>query len=176
MKKTLAIVGIGAAFLAVSLWVWLSQGRNAKAVRAKFRLGGALLTLTGLMTLGSCTPGTTCYEPIVDCYDPAPVNEIFLPAYVYDAPIEVANGQELLIEAYAITFDRLKFSILTPESEVLQEQLFEMESPTTQLTLIIDVEEYVGAAKLVVKGLSDGLDYENILREIALNITDGTEE
>ena len=52
MKKTLLVIGLGTAFLAVSLWVWLSNGKSAKAVKAKFRLGGALLTLTGMMAIG----------------------------------------------------------------------------------------------------------------------------
>lgn len=54
MKRTLSIIGIGAAFGAVSLWVWLTRGKNAKAVKAKFRLGGALLTLTSALSLVSC--------------------------------------------------------------------------------------------------------------------------
>lgn len=53
MKRTLSIIGIGAAFGAVSLWVWLTRGKNAKAVKAKFRLGGALLTLTSALSLWS---------------------------------------------------------------------------------------------------------------------------
>jgi hypothetical protein len=70
MKKTLLIIGLGTAFLAVSLWVWISNGKSARAVKAKFRIGGALLTLTGMMTVGSCNTLTTCY-------DPAPVNAVY---------------------------------------------------------------------------------------------------
>lgn len=58
MKKTLLIIGLGTAFLAVSLWVWISNGKSARAVKAKFRIGGALLTLTGMMTVGSCNSNT----------------------------------------------------------------------------------------------------------------------
>ena len=33
MKKTFLLIGLGTAFLAVSLWVWLSNGKSAKAVK-----------------------------------------------------------------------------------------------------------------------------------------------
>ena len=69
MKRILPIICTGAAFLAVSLWVWLSKGKNAKAVKTKFRLGGVLLTLISTISIGSCggSPVVTCYDtPIPD--------------------------------------------------------------------------------------------------------------
>ena len=42
MKRTLLLIGLGIAFIGVSLWVTMSRGRNARAIRAKYRLGGAI--------------------------------------------------------------------------------------------------------------------------------------
>lgn len=72
---------LGAAFLAVSLWVFLSGGRSARAVNAKFRLGGLLLSTWAMLTAVSCQgnfpPTVTCYEPMVECYDVyIPENEV----------------------------------------------------------------------------------------------------
>lgn len=64
MKRILPIICTGAAFLAVSLWVWLSKGKSAKAVKTKFRLGGVLLTLISTISIGSCGG-----SPVVTCYD-----------------------------------------------------------------------------------------------------------
>ena len=62
MKRYLVLIGVGIAFVAVSLWVWLSRGKCASAVRTKFRLGGIILTLTSTMALGGCRLMMTCYD------------------------------------------------------------------------------------------------------------------
>lgn len=170
MKKTLLFIGFGAAFLAVSLWVWLSAGRSAKAVRAKFRLGGALLTLTGMMTLGGCGT-TTCYEPQIECYDPAPVNEVFIDDYIHGTPLEVSDGDELVIETYNITYPTLLVTILDAGSLVLQEQRFEVAEIGGQISLRLDVAAYLGDADLVVSGLTEMGD-EHILYVFDLNFTE----
>ena len=42
-KAFIVYVALGVAFAAVSLWVFLSKGKNAKAIRTKYKLGGAFL-------------------------------------------------------------------------------------------------------------------------------------
>ena len=74
MKVKFLIVYLvaGAAFLGVSLWVILSGGRSASAIRAKYKLGGIMLTALTMLTAASCggfPPQVTCYEPVVTCYD-----------------------------------------------------------------------------------------------------------
>ena len=67
-KYILLYAGLGTAFLAVSLWVLLSGGRSAKAVRTKYRLGGAMLTVWALLSSSNCGgpgPMVTCYEPVM---------------------------------------------------------------------------------------------------------------
>ena len=56
------LVILGIAFLGVSAWVFLSNNKNAKAIRYKYRLGGMILSLSFFTT--SCIPLTTCYEPM----------------------------------------------------------------------------------------------------------------
>lgn len=173
MKKTLAIVAIGAAFVAVSFWVWLSKGKNAKVVKTKFRLGGALLTLTGMMTLGSCAPDqATCYEPAIECYDPAPVNEIYVEGYKHNTPLEVVDGGEIAIDAYGVTFEQLVVSIVDASAQVLQEEKYVMENKyDNQMLLTLNVAGYVGEADLIVSGIGEGIEEPVVLRVLELNIT-----
>ncbi len=83
--------GVGIAFAAVSLWVFLSRGRNAKAIRAKYKLGGALLTAWAMLSAAGCEgpgPFVSCYDPVqpnpnenqeVTCYDVAtPFCQIYI--------------------------------------------------------------------------------------------------
>lgn len=77
--------GVGIAFAAVSLWVFLSNGKSARAIRAKYKLGGILLTAWAMLSAANCSgpgpgPFVTCYEPVdpkqgenleVTCYDVA---------------------------------------------------------------------------------------------------------
>ncbi len=147
MKKTLAIVGLGAAFLAVSLWVWLSNGKSAKAVKAKFRLGGALLTLTGMMAMGSCTP------PGGTCYDPAPLNEVWLDYGDYrneEGVVEVRNGDQLTIHTAYLAVDELVVTLNDAASMEMQREVYEVDNTTSELLFTIDVDDYVGAAELII--------------------------
>ena len=158
MKKTLAIVGLGTAFLAVSLWVWLSNGKSAKAVKAKFRLGGALLTLTGMMSLGSCTPpGGTCYDPA--CYDPAPANEIWWTNADYrneEGVFEVRNGDQLTIHAQYLTVNKLVVALNDAAAMEMQREVFEVDYNTKEVLFTVDVDDYVGEAELIVSLVGDG--------------------
>ena len=78
--KFLTIYAVaGVAFLAVSLWAFLSGGRSAKALRYKYKLGGIMLTAWAMISAVSCEgviPTVTCYEPAVRCYDPVSPNSV----------------------------------------------------------------------------------------------------
>lgn len=143
MKKTLAIIGVGVAFLAVSLWVWLSQGQSAKAVRAKFRLGGVLLTLTGMMTLGSC-------EATIDCYDPSPSNVIYVKNVNDGSVVEVRDGQTLTICTLYLTVEEIVVSIYDNNSLELQSESFGVDSATREIPFTLDVADYIGEAEMVI--------------------------
>ena len=64
MKKENAIpfilLGVGAAFIVVSMLVFLSKG-NPKLVKHKLKLGAIIIGLTA--TVVSCKPTVSCYEP-----------------------------------------------------------------------------------------------------------------
>ena len=64
LKKENAIpfilLGVGAAFIVVSMLVFLSKG-NPKLVRYKLKLGAIIIGLTA--TVVSCKPTVSCYEP-----------------------------------------------------------------------------------------------------------------
>lgn len=149
MKRTLTLIALCSAFVAVSLWVWLSRGKNAKAVKAKFRLGGSIIALTSLLNLSSCGPD----GPFgVDCYEPAPINEIYWGDYKYDEP-NVKNGDEVEIDCYAMTAHEIVVTIENSESgQELQRSVYEVnkESSSFTITHTIDVGDYKGEAMLVI--------------------------
>ena len=65
-KYFLLYVIVGIAFLAASVWVYFSRGKSAKAIRAKYKLGGILLMCLSVLSTASCgeilDPGyVTCY-------------------------------------------------------------------------------------------------------------------
>ena len=142
MKKAILFIGIGAAFLAVSLWVWLSNGKSAAAVKAKFRLGGALLTLTGMMTVGSCNIISTCY-------DPAPTNIVFIER---GETQDVKNGDHITVKVSYFSAYGIKVTIAkdAENSEVLQSEIYKITESSADVIHTIDVADYVGEAHLRV--------------------------
>jgi hypothetical protein len=150
MKRTLTLVALCTAFVAVSLWVWLSRGKNAKAVRAKFRLGGAIIALTSLVNLTSCGPDDSFG---VTCYDPAPMNEIYWENYRYNSNNECRNGEAVEISCYSMRVPKIVVTIENRErSQELQRATYDInqESITTNITHTIDVGEFRGEAMLII--------------------------
>lgn len=146
MKKTLLIIGLGTAFLAVSLWVWLSNGKNARAIKAKFRLGGALLTLTGIMTVGSC-------NVVTSCYDPAPSNMVYIEREgAYVEAQNVKNGDQISIKASYFSAYGIKVVIAkdVDSSEVLQSEIYKITDSNADVKHFVNVADYVGEAHLRV--------------------------
>ena len=145
MKKTLLFIGLGSAFLAVSLWVWLSNGQSARAVKAKFRLGGALLTLTGMMTLGGCDGK----GPLVSCYDPAPTNMVYIER---GETQDVKNGDHITVKVSYFSAYGIKVSIAkdAENNEVLQSEIYKITESSADVLHTIDVADYIGEAHLRV--------------------------
>ena len=160
MKKTLLIIGLGTAFLAVSLWVWISNGKSARAVKAKFRIGGALLTLTGIMTVGSCNSNN-----LTSCYDPAPVNDVYIESEVaYNTAQNVRNGDQIKIELTYFSAYGIKVTIENGVNnrEVLQSNVYQITESNTNVLHTIDVGDHVGEAHLrVYVIISEGNEYES---------------
>ncbi|MCQ2136956.1 MAG: hypothetical protein MJY67_08590 [Bacteroidales bacterium] len=82
LKYSLLYALLAVAFAGACVWVFLSGGKSAKAIRAKFRLGGLMLTASSFLaaSCGGCSPTVTCYDTEVMCYDmPAQIVEFTLP-------------------------------------------------------------------------------------------------
>ena len=145
MKRTLMLIGLGIAFVGASLWVMLSGGRSAKAIRAKFRLGGAILTLVSLTSLASCENGGF----MVSCYDPAPPphNEVHINANV---GTEFRNGDEISIYCDFAFADSATFTLLSDKEEVLQSETMTLEPGEACVDITLNVGDYRGKATLKV--------------------------
>lgn len=128
IKAFFIYIGLGIAFLAVSLWVFLSGGKNARAIRAKYKLGGMMLTTWAMVSAASCNgpgPFVTCYDtaepdpPEVMCYEPmAPENEVHMETSVFK------RGEVKKIDIDSPTTRTFLFQIRTADEEkkVLQEE------------------------------------------------------
>ena len=143
MKRALMIIGLGIAFVGASLWVVLSGGRSAKAIRAKFRLGGAILTLVSFTSLASCENGGT----LVSCYDPvAPQhNAVYINAEV---GTEFRNGDEINISYYFDFADTLSLVVESEDGVVLQSENLTLEPADEYIHFILNVGDYRGKATL----------------------------
>lgn len=138
-------IGIGIAFAAVSLWVFLSRGSNAKAIRAKYKLGGALLTTWALLSAATCGPRIG--HPEVLCYD--------MPAKTDEMMLQEENGI-LRLEIQAATYDKYGWQITPPDGEtVLQSgMILAPEEKTYELTTEIKLQlgGYKGDALVILTG------------------------
>lgn len=115
-KYFLIYVFVGIAFLAVSAWVFLSGGQNAKAIRAKYRLGSILIMATAMLSVASCS----IIEGIIDdkgkvmCYDPvepAPTEDIVSITLSRSANNEIKAGDIVKVEIKAPTSNKYAFRI-----------------------------------------------------------------
>ena len=124
-----AYIGLGIAFLAVSFWLFLSGGRSAKAVRAKFKLGGLMLSTWAIVSAASCNgPGP---GPMVTCYEPAQPPEVLC----YDVAMEIdalglntntlTRGETVELKLSNTTFASYLLQLMTSDKQkVLQEVKF----------------------------------------------------
>ena len=124
-------IGVGVAFAAVSLWVFLSGGKNARAIRAKYKLGGMMLLAWGMLSSATCDgpgPMITCYDPVVTCYDVAMINDELHVSIKGKEGSELSAGDILLIRIATPTAEKYTLRI-TPAEEVdkvLQEASFSL--------------------------------------------------
>ena len=94
--KFLAIyIVVGAAFLIASLWVTLSGGKSAKAIRCKYKLGGIVLTAWAMLSVASCQGDPD--PKMITCYDPAPPEMVY---YLKDNEevTDVKSGDVLVVK------------------------------------------------------------------------------
>lgn len=104
IKYAIIYAALAVAFVAVSLWVFLTRGKSAKAVKSKFRIGGLMLMVASMLAAASCTGcgifQPTCYdvpntppepEPEPTCYEPVASEYADTPSIDQTAP---TNGEQ----------------------------------------------------------------------------------
>ena len=132
MKRGFAIIALsflGIAFVVVSLWVALSGDRSARAVRAKFRIGG------------------------VSCYDPAPppMNEHRWLNNVANS--ELRNGDIVMLRFDCRFGDEIVLSLVSDcesDDRVLCSETHKVKSGENELSFVINAGDYRGRAQLCV--------------------------
>ncbi|MBQ8493166.1 MAG: hypothetical protein IJ464_02660 [Alistipes sp.] len=150
MKRTILLIGLGVAFLAVSLWVSLSGGRSAKAVRAKFRLGGAILSIVGITTFTGCA---TCYDQggeQVSCYAPAPPPTNSLIDVGVDAGTSLRNGDIVVVDLYCVFESSVRIVLSDEADNELMCKVEPLLVGDNLIKCVIEAGDYVGKATLTV--------------------------
>ena len=169
-KYFLIYVFVGIAFLAVSAWVFFSRGKNAKAIQAKYKLGGIMLMCMAMLSVASC--GEILSPGEVMCYDPAPEYYFTVSSERHDADWRfiLSPGDVLTVQAGCRSYE--KFGIVIhqfedmKEGEVLQTATFESEGKNEfQYELLYDPADkaYEGTARVNIFGYPEGKEDGDLL-------------
>lgn len=150
MKRSILIAALGIAFAGAALWVFLSRGKNRRAVHLKYRLGGALLSLMALAST-ACDGGSF----MTSCYDPAPpaTLEVHPTQEIRtDVPMDVRNGDNIGFTVYdgTSTYKGITLVITDTAQGELQRQSFVLENGYQDVFMVLEVGDYEGVALLNV--------------------------
>ena len=147
-KYIFLYAAVAVAFAAVSLWVIFSGGKSAKAIRTKFRLGGIMLTLAGMMSMTGCT--VSCYDPTPTCYDTVPSDMVSI-IPVQDNGNVLHVGDMLCVTVEFPSCSRYSYKISTVEElpSDIQEGLLELDE-NNQAVIAIAETEYRGGISIGV--------------------------
>ena len=174
-KYFLLYVFVGIAFLAVSAWVLFSRGKNAKAIRAKYKLGGVMLMCLAMLSAASC--GEVLNPGEVMCYDPAPDYFFMVSTAQHDADWQysLSPGAVLTVQVDCRRYGQYNIVIRQfvdmQEGDVLQTAAFESDGKVQfQYELRYDPADkaYEGIARVDIYGYPEGekdgvLLYSNFL-------------
>lgn len=160
-KYFLIYVCVGIAFLAVSAWVYFTRGQNAKAIRAKYKLGGIMLTCMAMLSVVSCGEILGPDSGFVTCYDVAYEDNITSVTIKHgDSSFqdqEIAPGDVFDVNIQFPTFEKYMFRVVLSDKEetVLQKTkltITDAENAHFEIPLSTDVT-YKGGAILKVNGI-----------------------
>ena len=159
-KYILIYIFVGIAFLAVSAWVFFTRGRNAKAIKAKYRLGGILLTCLALLSVASCEGGlltTTCYDSIIEVQTENVISWEIKSSDSSYKPYEISPGDIISVGITSPTCEKYVLSVLSGDftGEELQRAYLVVEDTENahfEVTLSPDLT-YKGKATLVVRSV-----------------------
>ena len=155
-KALFVYIVLGVAFAAVSLWVFLSKGKNARAIRTKYKLGGAMIAAWAILSAANCQgpgPMVTCYEPV------PPQNQVLVAAKEQNAQT-LKCGDIIQVMVLSPTFREYQITLATDgaEPELLQSETFvreEEEMGSWQAIFEIELAEtdYKGSVGIKVYGI-----------------------
>ena len=177
-KYFLTYVFVGIAFLADSAWVFFSRGKYAKAIRAKYKLGGIMLMCMAMLSTASC--GEFFNPGEVMCYDPVPDYNFAVSTGIRDADwtYALSPGAVLTVQVECRRYGKYGIVIRQfedmKEGEVLQTAVFESGGKDQfQYELLYDPAEkaYEGLARVDIYGYPEGKEDGNLLFTNILLIT-----
>ena len=180
-KYFLIYVFVGIAFLAVSAWVFFSKGKNAKAIRAKYKLGGILLTCWAMLSVVSCDGVFNPGDEIM-CYDPVPDYSFTFKTEHPDAnwQYSLSPGAVLTVDVECKYYDQFGIVIRKfedyKEGDVLQSGTFESGGKEQfQYTLVYDPSDkaYTGTVQVDIYAYPEGSEEGYLLYSNFLLITTG---
>ena len=175
IKFALIYIVAGVAFLAVSLWAFLSNGKSARAIRYKYKLGGIMLTAWAMLSAASCSgvpPFVTCYEPVVECYDVAMPADVVSISVKDKEFMSIRPGEILVITIEAPSYPEYVCRINAAEGDavLVQSESFSITDnlhSTFQYELELKPGDYRGPAKITVYGKY--MDAEGAPHEVLLD-------
>ncbi len=155
-------VFVGIAFLGACLWVFLTGGKNAKAVNAKYRLGGIVLTAWAVMSVVSCDlpniVGGEGGNGMVMCYDPVQPDYPIISIKAVNSQQkmdEMTPGDTIRIEIEGSSRDKYLLEVRTGATydgtgDLLQrEELVKEKQAVFEVVLSKEIE-YKGPATILV--------------------------
>ena len=119
-KYFLIYILVGAAFLGVSAWVYFTRGKNVKALRAKYKLGGIMLTCLAMLSVASCDglrPWVTCYDAVIEerTEDIISISiEASDPSYEHN---EMSPGDKFCVVIDLPTYDKYVLKVILNDEE-----------------------------------------------------------
>ncbi len=161
IKALFVYIVLGIAFAAVSLWVFFSKGKNARAIRTKYKLGGAMIAAWAILSAANCQgPG-----PMVTCYDPvAPQNQVMVSAKEQNAGT-LKCGDMISVMVLSPTYHNYLITLTTKDVEprLLQSETFvrdqeQMQSWEAGFELEIAATDYKGPVLVQVYGFDAGAE------------------
>ena len=162
-KYILLYVVVGIAFLGASAWVYITRSKNAKALRAKYRLGGILLTCMAMLSVASCGEVP---DPEVMCYDPCPDDYVTYETIRHDADWNfiLSPGEMMTVAISCPTFPKYRLVLSKTVDEktgdVLQTEAFDKDPKKNPFRHSFEFapadKDYTGQVLLDVYGYPEG--------------------
>lgn len=178
VKFLFVYIAAAVAFAAVSLWVFLSRGRNCRAIRAKYRMGGVMLTAWAMFSAFSCNgpAQVSCYEPVVTCYDTvAPSDMVSVTASDGSSRVKPLDTVKVTIGNHSYSRYICRITATDRQDELLQSVSFEvsLDAPQAEFEFTLVDTDYRGHAGVSVAGIvtaEDGSQTEVVVGTTYLNI------